>query len=118
MNPDRDPLDVVFAALAHPVRRRILDLLVQAPECSVKWIASHFPCSRVAVMKHLSVLEDAGLVIGEKEGRTRRLWFNSVPIQQIYDRWTTQYGSFWSERLADVQARVEARAAEGERHRA
>ena len=67
MNPSPDALDPVFAALAHPGRRRMLDLLVQAPGCSVKWMASHFDVSRIAVMKHLGVLEEAGLVISEKE---------------------------------------------------
>ena len=52
----------------------------------------------------------AGLVLSEKEGRTRRLYFNLIPIQQIYDRWTTQYGAFFGARMADIQARVEARA--------
>ena len=61
------------------------------------------------------VVRAAGLVISEKEGRTRRLWFNPVPIQQIYDRWTSQYGSFWAERVTDVKGRVEARARKGRR---
>ncbi|GJM44219.1 MAG: transcriptional regulator [Gemmatimonadota bacterium] len=115
MRNEPDTLDAAFAALAHPARRRMLDLLVQAPGCSVKWVTSHFDFSRIAAMKHLSVLEDAGLIISEKKGRTRELYFNSVPIQQIYDRWTSQYGSFWAERLADVKERVEARQAKGER---
>lgn len=103
--------DLVFAALAHPARRRMLDLLVQVPGASVKAIASHFEFSRIATMKHLDTLEAAGLLLSEKEGRTRRLWFNPIPIQQIYDRWTTQYSAFWSGRMADIQARVEARSA-------
>jgi DNA-binding transcriptional ArsR family regulator len=105
MKTDPSDLDTVFAALAHPARRRMLDLLVQSPGCSVKWITGHFDFSRIAVMKHL-----AGLAISEKEGRTRQLWFNPVPIQQVYDRWTSQYGSFWAERLTDVKGRVEARS--------
>ena len=84
--------------------------MVLAPGCSVKAIASHFDISRIAVMKHLGTLESANLVLSEKEGRTRRLYFNPIPIQEIYDRWTTQYSSFWAERMSDLQARVEARA--------
>lgn len=103
--------DLVFAALAHADRRRMLDLLVVSPGASVKAIASHFEVSRIMVMKHLATLEEAGLVLSEKEGRTRKLFFNPVPIQQIYDRWTDQYSSFWSSHLTDIQARVEARAA-------
>ena len=103
--------DKVFSALAHPARRRIIDLLVQVPGCSVKWIASKFKFSRIAAMKHLTVLENAGLVLSEKHGRTRKLFFNPIPIQQIYDRWTTDYSSFWAGRMADIQTRVEERAA-------
>jgi len=113
MATDRDSLDAVFRALAHPARRRILDLLVQAPGCSVKWIAEHFEFSRIAVLKHLTALEKADLVISEKEGRTRRLWFNPVPSQRIHDRWTDQYSAFWAQRLADVKGRVESRARKG-----
>ncbi len=102
--------DLVFAALAHSARRRMLDLLVASPGMNVQAIASHFDFSRIAAMKHLAALEDAKLVLSEREGRTRRLYFNPLPIQAIYDRWTTQYSSFWSERLADIQHRVEARA--------
>lgn len=107
----QDQQDRVFAALAHPARRRILDLLVGVPGCSVKWIASKFDFSRIAAMKHLTVLENAGLVLSEKNGRTRKLFFNPMPLQQIYDRWTTDYSSFWAGRMADIQARVEERAA-------
>lgn len=102
--------DLVFAALAHPARRRMLDLLVQAPGMSVKAVASQFDFSRIAAMKHLATLEAAELVLSEKEGRTRRLYFNPIPIQRIYDRWTTQYSAFWAGHMADIQGRVEARA--------
>ena len=104
---DRSP-DLVFAALAHPARRQMLDLLVLAPGMSVKALASHFEFSRIAVMKHLRTLEACGLVLSEKQGRTRKLFFNPIPIQQIYDRWTDQYSSFWAQRLTDIRARVES----------
>ncbi len=108
---EADPAtDRCFAALAHPARRRMLDLLVQSPGMNVKGLASHFPFSRVAALKHLGVLEEAGLVLSERDGRSRRLYFNPVPIQQIHDRWTTQLSAFWAGRMADVQARVEAGA--------
>lgn len=102
--------DAVFAALASPVRRRVLDLLVMRPGMTVKAVASHFDISRVAVMKHLAGLEQAGLVLSEKQGRERRLFFNPIPIQQIYDRWTDQYSAFWAGRMVDIQARIEAAA--------
>ncbi len=114
----KDPQDAIFSALAHPARRRIIDLLVRVPGASVKWIASNFKFSRIAAMKHLTVLERAGLVLSEKHGRTRKLFFNPVPIQQIYDRWTSDYSSFWAGRMADIQSRVETRAAREEKKNA
>jgi len=108
--------DRVFAALAHPARRRMLDLLVQSPGASVKALASHFEFSRIAAMKHLATLEAAGLVLSRKEGRVRRLFFNAVPIQEIHDRWTTQYSAFWAERVVDVKGRIEARVNDRKKH--
>lgn len=101
-------LDQTFSALAHAGRRKMLDLLSEAPGMSVKALAAHFDMSRVGVIKHLRVLEDAQLVLSRKEGRTRRLFFNSVPIQQIYDRWTDEYSSFWASRMMDIKGRLEA----------
>ena len=49
----------------------------------------------------------AGLIISEKEGRSRRLYFNCVPIQMIYDRWTTEYSGLWASGLTKVKYRVE-----------
>ena len=102
-------LDLVLSVLAHSRRRRMLDLLTGTPGMSVKALASHFDVSRIAVLKHLRLLEEAGLVVSRKDGRVRHLFFNPVPIQQIYDRWTTQYAGFWAGRMADVKTRVEAR---------
>lgn len=110
-----EQLDQVFAALASPVRRRVLDLLLAEPGMSVKALAAHFEMSRVAVLKHVRVLEAAELVLSHKDGRVRRLYMNSVPIQLIHDRWSSQYGRFWSERLVDIRARVEARAGQREK---
>ncbi|MBK7404293.1 MAG: helix-turn-helix transcriptional regulator [Phycisphaerales bacterium] len=117
--PLPDPAtDALFAALAHAARRQILDLLAAHPGMTVKAVASHFDISRIAVMKHLATLEAAELVLSEKQGRERRLFFNPIPIQQIYDRWTDQYSSFWAGRIVDIQARVEHAAAAKESKRA
>ncbi len=117
--PTPDPhTDAVFAALASSTRRQILDLLTAQPGLTVKAVASHFPISRIGVMKHLAALEAADLVISQKHGRERHLFFNPVPIQQIYDRWTDQYSSFWASRMTDIQARVEAAQASQEIKRA
>lgn len=115
-SPDTE--DLVFQALAHAARRRMLDLLKAQPGMTVAAVASHFDFSRIAAMKHLAKLEDAGLVVSEQDGRCRRLSFNPMPIQGIYDRWTTDDSAFWAGRLADLQARVESRAASRERKHA
>jgi DNA-binding transcriptional ArsR family regulator len=116
MRPDRT--DLVFAALAHASRRRILDLLTESPGLSVKALASHFDVSRIMVLKHLRTLEAVDLVLSRKEGRMRRLFFNPVPIQAIYDRWTDRYSAFWSARMTDIKSRVETRAKGKENKRA
>src|SRR5204862_1103073 len=78
MKPESE--DAVFAALAHRGRRQMLDILLASPGCSVNQVAAHFDVSRIAVLKHLRVLAEAGLVLSEKRGRVRQLFFNSVPI--------------------------------------
>lgn len=102
-----DPLDNVFQALASASRRAILDILTAKPGCSVAHICSFFDVSRIAIMKHLRVLEDAGLLISEKRGRTRQLYFNPSPIQSIHERWTTQYSALWASRLNEFKQLVE-----------
>jgi DNA-binding transcriptional ArsR family regulator len=106
MTSDLDQ-DEVFRALASATRRRILDVLREHPGANVTEVCAFFATSRIAVMKHLAVLEAAALVVSRKEGRARRLYFNPVPIQMIYDRWTTEYSALWSRRLADLKYRVE-----------
>jgi predicted transcriptional regulator len=105
-----DQFDLVFATLAHAGRRRMLDLIQAAPGMSVKALTTHFDMSRIAVLKHVRTLEAADLVISKKAGRTRQLFFNPVPIQMIYDRWTDAYSAFWSQRVTDIKNRVEDRA--------
>jgi DNA-binding transcriptional ArsR family regulator len=102
-----DDMAAVFDALGNATRRQILDLLKVEPGMSVGALAQHFDTSRIAVMHHLRQLEDAGLVISLKEGRTRQLFHNSIPIQLIYDRWTSEYAGFWASKMVDVKRAVE-----------
>ena len=104
----QESMDRVFHALANPHRRRILDVVRNDPGCSVNDVCRHFDVSRIAVMKHLTVLEKAGLLISEKKGRTRYLYFNTVPIQMIYDRWTDEFSSLWAGRITRIKYKVEA----------
>ena len=107
-----DELDAVFTALAHETRRRILDALRRRPGASVGEIASQFDISRIAIMKHLAVLEDARLIVSEKDGRTRRLYFNAAPIRMIYDRWTDDYSGYWAGEITRLKYLAEKRAGE------
>lgn len=108
-------MDAVFQALAHKTRRRMLDIVRNSPGCNVNDIAAHFEVSRIAVMKHLGVLETAGLVISEKKGRDRRFRVNTVPIRMIYERWTTAYSALWAGALTDIKYRIEAKNRKGKR---
>jgi predicted transcriptional regulator len=105
---DAERMDNVFEALAHPVRRQILDIVKERPGCSVHDVCDFFEISRIAVMKHLRCLERADLLVSQKQGRTRQLYFNAVPIQIIYDRWTTAYSALWASGLTRIKYRVEA----------
>ena len=100
-------MDALFGALAHAGRRRMLDIIRQHGGCSVNDVAAHFDMSRIAVMKHLKVLTAARLIISEKHGRTRRLYFNAVPIQMIYDRWTNEYSALWASRITQLKYEIE-----------
>ncbi len=108
---DRD-MNAVFQALAHETRRRMLDLVKETPGVGVGALAAEFDVSRIAVMKHLAVLEEANLVISEKDGRTRRLYFNAAPIQMIHDRWTSDYSAYWAGHMTRIKYVAEARNAD------
>ena len=101
-------IDQVFQALAHTTRREILDLVRDKPGQSVGELAQCFDVSRIAIMNHLSVLTTAGLIISEKDGRSRRLYLNAMPIREIYDRWTDSYSEQWLDRMSEIKLMAEA----------
>ncbi len=102
-------MDHVFHALANVHRRKILDLVRDDPGTTVKALCRHFDVSRIAVMKHLAVLEKADLVVSERQGRERHLYFNIVPIQLIYERWTDEFGAVWASHVTQIKHRIETR---------
>lgn len=103
-----ESMDKLFQALASQPRREMLDIVRNSPGCPVSEVCRHFDVSRIAVMKHLNVLEGAGLVISEKQGRQRRLWFNAVPIQMIHERWSSEYSALWAGKLTALKYRIES----------
>ena len=89
-----------FKALADSNRRMMLDLVKETPGMTVSKLASHFSFTRYAVLKHLRVLEDAGLIVRRRNGRTKELYLNAIPIQAISDRWMSHYSARWASRTA------------------
>jgi DNA-binding transcriptional ArsR family regulator len=85
-------VDEVFRALADPGRRLLLDALRERDGQSVNELCAVLPdMTRFGVMKHLRVLEDAGLVVTERVGRSKHHHLNPVPIREIHDRWIAPY---------------------------
>jgi len=105
---NEDDMTAVFHALAHETRRRILDALKARPGIGVGELASRFDVTRIAVMNHLTVLEHAGLVVSQKEGRVRRLYLNAAPIQMINDRWLDDFSGHWARKMTGIKYAAEA----------
>jgi len=103
---DRD--DLVFKALAGSDRRRILDLLRDAPMTTGD-IGRHLPhLDRTTVMQHLGKLEDARLIITKKEGRCRWNYLDVAPIQRIHERWISSYAAPSASLLSRLKADLES----------
>src|SRR6516225_2365865 len=109
VNYQPDHLDGIFAALSDPTRRAVLARLREAPELSVTALAQPFAMSLPAVLKHLDVLEVAGLIRRRKSGRTVSCRLDASPLQEA-QRWLSHYERFWSDRL-DALARYLAQEA-------
>jgi DNA-binding transcriptional ArsR family regulator len=99
--------DRVFKALADPSRRRLLDLLFERDGQTLTELESRLAMTRFGVMKHLRQLEEAGLVVSRKVGRTRVHHLNPVPIQQIHDRWIDKYTAHRAAALVDLKKQLE-----------
>jgi DNA-binding transcriptional ArsR family regulator len=101
-------VDLVFKALADPTRRQLLDTLFQENGQTLTSLEEGLPMTRFGVMKHLRVLEEAGLVVTRKRGREKLHFLNPVPIRLIYDRWVSKYQEPWAAGLAELKAELEA----------
>ena len=93
----------VWKAMADPSRRTILDLLRVRPGTTGQ-LAREFRISRIAVMRHLAVLGDAGLVINRKRGRERWHYLNAVPLERLHRRWVGPIEAGWARRLLDLDS--------------
>jgi DNA-binding transcriptional ArsR family regulator len=102
--------DRVFKALADPTRRHLLDRLCERDGRTLTELESELEMTRFGVMKHLRVLEDAGLVVTLRSGREKLHFLNPVPIRLIHDRWIRKYQERRVSALADLKARLEESA--------
>jgi DNA-binding transcriptional ArsR family regulator len=99
--------DQVFKALADPTRRLLLDRLFERDGRTLTQLESELAMSRFGVMKHLRVLEDAGLVLTRRSGREKLHFLNPVPIRLIHDRWIDKYTERQVSALVDLKRDLE-----------
>ena len=99
--------DRVFKALADPTRRFLLDRLYKRDGRTLSELESELEMTRFGVMKHLRVLEDAGLVVTQRSGREKLHFLNVVPIRLIHDRWIDKFTERRVSALTDLKRRLE-----------
>ena len=99
----------VFKALADPTRRFLLDLLFEREGRTLSELEAEVDMTRVGVMKHLRLLEDAGLIVTRRAGRQKLHFLNPVPIRLIHDRWINKYTEGHASALADLKMDLEGR---------
>lgn len=102
-----DDMDPVFKALADPHRRHLLDRLHERDGQTLSELQSYLPLTRFGCMKHLRVLEEAGLVTSQKMGREKFHFLNPVPIQRAYDRWVEKFARPWTRMLSGLKWNME-----------
>lgn len=102
-----DPFDPVWKALADPTRRAVLDELRDGPRTTGALAERFKGMTRYGVMKHLAVLESAGLVTVERRGRERWNRLNAVPLRRIYERWVSRYEDRWAGSLLRLKSALE-----------
>jgi uncharacterized protein YndB with AHSA1/START domain/DNA-binding transcriptional ArsR family regulator len=105
-------MDDVFRALADPTRRSLLDELFQQDGQTLGALESRLPMTRFGVMKHLRVLEEAGLIVSRRRGREKLHYLNPVPIRLVHDRWVSKYAEPWVATLSDLKHKLEDRTME------
>jgi len=105
-------MDDVFKALADPTRRSLLDELFKQDGQTLSALQERLPMTRFGVMKHLKLLEEAGLVVSKRRGREKLHFLNAVPIRLIHDRWVSKYAAPWAAALSGLKQVLENRTME------
>jgi uncharacterized protein YndB with AHSA1/START domain len=105
-------MDAVFKALADPTRRSLLDELYEEDGQTLSALERRLPMTRIGVMKHLRVLEQAGLLTTKRRGREKLHFLNPVPIRLVHDRWVSKYAEPWAATLTGLKKRLEEEAME------
>src|SRR4051794_33815018 len=105
-------MDAVFKALADPTRRALLDELFKEDGQTLSALEERLPMTRFGVMKHLRVLEEAGLVTTRRRGREKLHFLNPVPIRLVHDRWVSKYAEPWAAALTGLKQTLEDRTME------
>jgi DNA-binding transcriptional ArsR family regulator len=100
-------MDAVFKALADATRRSLLDELFERDGQTLSELEQRLPMSRFGVMKHLKVLEEAGLVTTKRRGREKLHFLNPVPIRLVHDRWVSKYAEPWAQALGELKTQIE-----------
>src|SRR5581483_6854852 len=101
------PMDDVFKALADPTRRGLLDELFERDGQTLTALEARVDMTRFGVMKHLRVLEEAGLVVTRRQGREKLHYLNTVPIRLVHDRWVSKYAEPWAATLSGLKRNLE-----------
>ncbi len=100
-------MDAVFRALADPTRRSLLDKLFKKDGQTLTALVGKRRMTRFGVMKHLRLLEEAGLIVTKRQGREKLHFLNPVPIRVIHDRWVSKYTGPWVAALSDLKNELE-----------
>src|SRR5215210_6201258 len=100
-------MDAVFRALSDPTRRSLLDELFEQDGQTLSELEGRLPMTRFGVMKHLRVLEQAGLVATRRRGREKLHFLNPVPIRLVHDRWVSKYAEPWAAALSGLKREME-----------
>src|SRR2546430_11149155 len=105
-------VDLVFRALADPTRRALLDELFARDGQTLVSLTARHDMTRIAVAKHLKILEDAGLIVSRRRGREKLHYLNPVPIRLLHDRWVSKYAEPWAAGLSELKHDLEEKTME------